>query len=82
MNYAQALMIIRNATSGYNRETIKEAAAFVLGTLDANEEDCLTAGAALGYAEQMNVKVAFSPNVRCGNLDDHPFSCKISAGDY
>jgi len=82
MTYAQALMIVRNATSGYTQAEIRKAAAFVLGTLDANEEDCLDAGSALGYADMMNVKATFAPGARCGDLDDHPFSGAISAGDY
>lgn len=82
MNYNQALMIIRNATSGYTAGEIKTAAVFVLGTIDATEEDILDAGNALGYAEQMQVSASFSSNARGGDLNDHPFSGAISAGDY
>jgi hypothetical protein len=49
MTYAQALMIVKNATC-YKQAEIQKAAAFILGTLSANEEDCLDAGNALGYA--------------------------------
>lgn len=55
MNYAQALMIVRNPRSGYTEAEIRKAAAFVLGTLDATEEDCLDAGNALGCADLIKV---------------------------
>ena len=82
MTYAQALMIVRNATAGYTQSEIRKTATFVLGTLNANEEDCLDAGNALGYADMMSVRVVDMPGARCGDLDDHPFSGAISAGDY
>lgn len=81
MTYTQALMIIRNVT-GYTEAEIRKAAAFVLGTFDANEEDCFDAGSALGYADMMNVKATFAPGAHCGDLDDHSFSGAISAGEY
>lgn len=61
MTYAQALMIVRNATSGYTATEIRAAAVHVAGSLDASEEDILDAGSALGYADQMNVKVSYAP---------------------
>lgn len=82
MTYAQALMIVRNATSGYKTEEIRKAASFILSTLDASEEDQLDAASALAYADQRNVRVSYSPGARCGELDDHPFSGAVSAGDY
>lgn len=82
MNYNQALMVIRNATSGYTADKIKEAAVYVLGTIDATEEDVWDANSALGYADQMHVKADIPRNARCSDLDDHPFSSKTSFEDH
>lgn len=82
MTYAQALMIVRNATSGYTAAEIRKAAAYVVGTLDASEEDILDAGSALGYADQMNVKVSYAPGARCSDLDSHAFSGSVTTADY
>lgn len=82
MEYAQALMVIRNATSGYTAAKIREAAILVLGAFDASEEDFLDACNALGYADQIGVKAVIPSNARCGDLDNHPFSGSISFADY
>lgn len=81
-SFSHALMIVRNATNGYDQSEIRKAAVFVLGTLDANEEDCLDACSALGYADMMHVQPIILPGARCSNLDGHPFSGAVSAGDY
>lgn len=50
MTYDQALMITRNATA-YPSEKIREAAIFVLGTMDATDEDIWDASNALGLID-------------------------------
>jgi len=79
MTYDQALMVVRNAPC-YNKDEIEKAAALVLGTLDASEEDFLDAGSALGYADLIGVEVSFARGARCSDIDAHPFSGSIS--DY
>lgn len=74
MIYAKALMIIRNATSGYSATEIREAACFVLGTLSASEDDILDASSALGYAETKGVRAVIPNAARCSDLDAHPFA--------
>lgn len=59
MTYDQAIMVTRNATA-YPSEKIREAAVYVLGALDASEEDILDAGAALGLLDCRN-RVAILP---------------------
>lgn len=82
MTYTQALMICRNSTSGYSAAQIREAAEIVLSSIDATEDDILDAGNAIGYAERSSYRVLYAHGARCSDLDDHPFSGAISAGDY
>jgi hypothetical protein len=82
MTFTQALMIVRNATSGYSNDKIREAVAVVLGSLSATEEDVLDAGAAVGLLQDRARTVFYGPGARCSEIDDHAFSGAVSAGDY
>lgn len=81
MNYEQALRVVRNVTT-YESETIREAANVVLGTCHATEDEHLDAGSALGFVEDRNRRAVIPASARCSDLDAHPFSGAVSAGDY